>query len=145
MKNIIMIAIVVAIGWYGNYLYKQHGYNTEFVQNSSTDLANEKKVKCITKTGSVIYGTILQGTICEKLEPIEGSLMVVSSENRTEKESGYSSSKENSSGSSFKCDGRTYCSQMTSCEEATFFLKNCPNVKMDGNNDGIPCEKQWCK
>ena len=152
MKNIIVIAIVVAIGWYGNYLYKQHGYNTDFVQNSSTDLVKEKndlvkekKVKCITKTGSVIYGTVPHGTICEKLEPIEGSLTVVSSETRTQRESGYSSSKENSSGSSFKCDGRTYCSQMTSCEEATFFLKNCPNVKMDGNNDGIPCEKQWCK
>lgn len=47
--------------------------------------------------------------------------------------------------SQFKCDGRTYCSQMTSCAEATFFLKNCPGVKMDGNNDGIPCEQQWCK
>ena len=46
--------------------------------------------------------------------------------------------------SSFQCDGRTYCSQMNSCEEATFFLNNCPNVKMDGNNDGVPCEKQWC-
>ena len=46
---------------------------------------------------------------------------------------------------SFKCDGRAYCSQMTSCAEATFFLKNCPGTKMDGNNDGIPCEKQWCK
>jgi hypothetical protein len=44
----------------------------------------------------------------------------------------------------FKCDGRLYCSQMTSCEEATFFLRNCPGVLMDGNNDGIPCEKQWC-
>jgi hypothetical protein len=52
---------------------------------------------------------------------------------------------ENSSGSGFKCDGRTYCSQMTSCAEATYFLKNCPGTKMDGNNDGIPCEKQWCK
>jgi hypothetical protein len=49
------------------------------------------------------------------------------------------------SSSRFKCDGRTYCSQMTSCEEATYFLKNCPDTKMDGNNDGIPCEKQWCK
>ena len=47
--------------------------------------------------------------------------------------------------SQFKCDGRTYCSQMTSCAEATFFLKNCPGVKMDGNNDGVPCERQWCK
>jgi hypothetical protein len=46
---------------------------------------------------------------------------------------------------SFKCDGRQYCSQMSSCAEATYFLRNCPNVKMDGNNDGVPCEKQWCR
>jgi len=45
----------------------------------------------------------------------------------------------------YKCDGRTYCSQMTSCAEANYFLQNCPGTKMDGNNDGIPCEKQWCK
>ena len=52
---------------------------------------------------------------------------------------------ESQTASQFKCDGRIYCSQMTSCAEATFFLKNCPGTKMDGNNDGIPCEKQWCK
>jgi hypothetical protein len=46
---------------------------------------------------------------------------------------------------SFRCDGRTHCSQMNSCEEATYFLRNCPNVEMDGNNDGVPCEKQWCR
>lgn len=46
--------------------------------------------------------------------------------------------------SQFHCDGRTHCSQMTSCAEATFFLKNCPNTQMDGNNDGVPCERQWC-
>jgi hypothetical protein len=45
----------------------------------------------------------------------------------------------------FSCDGRKYCSQMTSCAEATYFLKNCPGVKMDGNNDGVPCEQQWCR
>ena len=47
----------------------------------------------------------------------------------------------------FKCDGRKYCSQMTSCEEAKFFLDNCPGAKMDnhGNGNGIPCERQWCK
>jgi hypothetical protein len=47
--------------------------------------------------------------------------------------------------SQYKCDGRTHCSQMTSCEEATYFLRNCPGVKMDGNNDGVPCEQQWCR
>jgi len=44
----------------------------------------------------------------------------------------------------FRCDGRQYCSQMHSCEEAMFFLDNCPDVKMDGEGDGIPCERQWC-
>jgi hypothetical protein len=48
------------------------------------------------------------------------------------------------SNESFRCDGRTYCSQMTSCEEATWFLQNCPGVKMDGEGDGVPCERQWC-
>lgn len=40
----------------------------------------------------------------------------------------------------FTCDGRQHCSQMTSRAEAEFFTKHCPNTKMDGDNDGIPCE-----
>lgn len=44
----------------------------------------------------------------------------------------------------YRCDGRKYCSQMTSCAEAKYFLANCPGVKMDGDRDGIPCETQWC-
>ena len=44
----------------------------------------------------------------------------------------------------FSCDGRTMCSQMTSCAEALYFLRNCPDVEMDGNGDGEPCESQWC-
>ncbi|WP_265087928.1 excalibur calcium-binding domain-containing protein [Psychrobacter vallis] len=45
---------------------------------------------------------------------------------------------------SFVCDGRQHCSQMTSCAEATYFSNHCPNTKMDGNHDGVPCEQQWC-
>jgi cold shock CspA family protein len=45
---------------------------------------------------------------------------------------------------SFTCDGRKHCSQMTSCEEAKRFLKNCPGMEMDGDSDGIPCEQQLC-
>jgi hypothetical protein len=46
--------------------------------------------------------------------------------------------------SGFSCDGRQYCSQMRSCDEARYFLASCPGVKMDGDKDGIPCEEQWC-
>jgi len=52
---------------------------------------------------------------------------------------------ETSQATNFSCDGRTYCSQMTSCAEATYFINHCPGTKMDGNNDGVPCEKQWCR
>lgn len=44
----------------------------------------------------------------------------------------------------FQCDGRTRCPQMRSCDEATFFLRNCPGTQMDGDGDGVPCEDQWC-
>ena len=45
--------------------------------------------------------------------------------------------------SAFRCDGRQHCSQMSSYDEALFFLRNCPNTKMDGDRDGIPCEMQF--
>ncbi|RUQ35180.1 MAG: excalibur calcium-binding domain-containing protein [Candidatus Competibacteraceae bacterium] len=86
------------------------------------------------KDGQVFYGKTPPGITCVREEKIGGTLTVAPSENPR-----------NSVQTNFKCDGRTYCSQMTSCEEATFFLRNCPNVKMDGNNDGVPCERQWCK
>lgn len=46
--------------------------------------------------------------------------------------------------SRYTCDGRTQCPQMHSCDEARFFIRNCPNTEMDGDGDGEPCEQQWC-
>lgn len=43
----------------------------------------------------------------------------------------------------FSCDGRQHCSQMRSYEEAVFFNQHCPDTKMDGDGDGIPCESQF--
>jgi hypothetical protein len=45
----------------------------------------------------------------------------------------------------YKCDGRQHCSQMNSYEEAKYFTRYCPDTKMDGDNDGIPCEAQFNK
>ncbi|NEV62549.1 excalibur calcium-binding domain-containing protein [Thiorhodococcus minor] len=45
---------------------------------------------------------------------------------------------------SYRCEGKVYCSEMRSCEEARFYLRNCPGTKMDGDRDGLPCERQWC-
>ena len=43
--------------------------------------------------------------------------------------------------SGFTCAGKRYCREMTSCEEAKFYLNNCGVSSLDGNHDGVPCEK----
>jgi len=55
-----------------------------------------------------------------------------------------STSKEELYEESYSCAGKVYCSEMTSCEEAKFYQRNCPGTKMDGDGDGVPCESQWC-
>jgi hypothetical protein len=142
MKKIVLIAIIFGIGWYGNLLYKQN--RLPFLENFSSGLSHAAtKTKCITKDGSVIYGSVPEGTVCERIEPVAGSLTIVDS--ATYRDNERNSYNQDTGFSSFQCDARVYCSEMRSCEEAIFFLRNCPDVKMDGNSDGIPCEKQWCK
>lgn len=148
MNKIIWIIIMIGILWQGSSLYPQYG--SAFFQQSLPSAPDSGNLKCITKDGKTLYGNIPNGVTCERMEPVKGSLTILSS-NPSNKmgddgsSSSYRSHQEKSNISNFKCDGRTHCSQMRSCEEATYFLQNCPNVKMDGNNDGIPCEMQWCK
>lgn len=40
-----------------------------------------------------------------------------------------------------QCGVKRYCRQMASCEEAVFHLRNCGVSSMDGDGDGVPCEK----
>jgi cold shock CspA family protein len=49
------------------------------------------------------------------------------------------------SNSEFKCSPeKATCSAMTSCAEAFFHQERCGVTQMDGDRDGIPCERQWC-
>ena len=41
---------------------------------------------------------------------------------------------------SFECGQKKYCKEMTSCEEALFHLEECGLSRLDGDNDGVPCE-----
>jgi len=41
----------------------------------------------------------------------------------------------------FRCGARTYCREMTSCAEARFHLEQCGLTRIDGDGDGVPCEK----
>ena len=45
----------------------------------------------------------------------------------------------------FTCDGRSTCKQMTSCEEARYFVKTCPGFNSGVFGEEASCEKQWCR
>lgn len=38
------------------------------------------------------------------------------------------------------CAAKRYCSQMTSCAEAEYFLRQCGVATLDRDGDGVPCE-----
>ena len=38
-----------------------------------------------------------------------------------------------------QCGSKRYCREMTSCEEAKFYLHQCGRSSLDGNQDGVPC------
>lgn len=40
----------------------------------------------------------------------------------------------------FKCGRKRFCKEMSSCEEAKYYLENCGLSRLDGDNDGVPCE-----
>jgi len=41
----------------------------------------------------------------------------------------------------FTCEGKRICGQMGSCAEARFYLNQCGLSRLDGDKDGVPCEK----
>ncbi|WP_245797022.1 excalibur calcium-binding domain-containing protein [Haemophilus paracuniculus] len=42
--------------------------------------------------------------------------------------------------SNLKCGGKRYCSDMNSCAEAKFYLRQCGLRRLDRDGDGVPCE-----
>ncbi len=43
---------------------------------------------------------------------------------------------------SWSCSPRRLCTQISTCEEARWYLTQCSwGYRLDGDSDGIPCEK----
>ncbi len=40
----------------------------------------------------------------------------------------------------YSCGSKKYCTQMYSCDEAMYYFETCNLYRLDGDNDGIPCE-----
>jgi len=40
-----------------------------------------------------------------------------------------------------RCGTKKFCSQMRSCEEALYYFQRCGLRRLDGDGDGVPCER----
>jgi len=123
MKTIIFISIFVIIGW----IFKPAILNTFFydINNNIVD----KNIPIVS----------------EKIDNISDEEIESIMHDYLEYENKLYRPKKTSNKNRFKCDGRKYCRQMNSYNEAEYFLKHCPNVEIDEDGDGIPCEKEFKK
>ena len=114
----VLIVILLILAWYGNRQY-QH---KKFLQEVQAQILLEEKVQVKSVVTPTVTVTQVQpqqtSRVPKKITPKKIA-------------------------SKFHCDGRQHCSQMRSYEEAKFFLNHCPNTKMDGDRDGVPCERQF--
>lgn len=60
--------------------------------------------------------------------------------NRHQKLNSKVSSNAKPSAEDFTCGSKQYCREMTSCEEAVFYMNECSLNRLDGNENGVPCE-----
>jgi hypothetical protein len=42
----------------------------------------------------------------------------------------------------FQCEGKNSCAELSACDEATFYVENCPDVLVDMSS--LACKTQWC-
>jgi len=130
MRKLISVAIVVALGIFGYFHYRQARADAESARVAALPPPPPPSPpRSLEERAAAAQGTTL---------PADATRVPVRTFD-AERESPPPQP------SGRQCDGREYCSQMHSCEEATWFLQHCPTTKMDGNHDGVPCEKQWCR
>lgn len=128
MRNILIVVILVVLAALGYRYFQSKPAKTDSVANISS----------VTNT---TVDTPTDDTVTTiDFEDIAPSYVDLSSSNALD----INSASPVVTTSNFSCDGRQHCSQMTSCAEATYFNNNCPSTRMDGNNDDVPCERQWC-
>ncbi len=123
-----------------------HAWSARFKYDRGPYVAEERMAIALKRGLHGEGGAVMPRDFRQRHGPCEGALPTPSSAAPKAAAASTSAAPVMASlGSKYRCDGRTHCSQMTSCDEATWFLKNCPNTKMDGDSDGVPCETQWCR
>ena len=133
MKKLILLLLVVGLAW--------HGYARHEARLAARAAAAETSRAELAAIAATDTPTPTPAPTAPLAPPLEAALKPSSSSSPAPAPIPLSRPE---AAARFSCDGRTHCSQMHSCEEATWFLQHCPGTKMDGDHDGVPCENQFC-
>ena len=120
MKAILALCVFIICAGSGLYYFYDHMQQQQLEQQARTQQLIEQQRQQVIEQKKQL-GRL---PMAERKKSVDDSPIVIRKADTT----------------SYVCDGRTYCSQMHSLEEARWFVSHCPNTKMDGDHDGEPCE-----
>jgi len=116
------------------YLCKQNNVTFKCYNYFMIEINNEKYLRCY-------RNNIQQDIKINKKSHNKNKTLHNKSNYTKNKYDTYDNDNNNYSNNNFKCGAKRYCSQMSSCEEAYFYLEKCGVKRLDRDRDGIPCEK----
>lgn len=129
--NINVAHELILSGFAHEYTYNlPYKYQKEFKEAQQFAEKNELGLwapnACVTPTKEVIYILPTNTPIPQSQEIVQPTQVPVQQAVQS---------------SGFSCAGKTKCGDMVSCEEARFYYSQCGLTRLDGDDDGTPCEK----
>lgn len=126
-QNINMLMVQAGMAW----AYKEYMTNTAYQEMQ--DEATRENLGLWSENGYIYPSDWRRG-----VRPQREQVATLPTAEPHQQRSGRLAQDRNARG--FTCGSKRFCREMNSCAEAMFYLRQCGVRRLDGDNDGIPCE-----
>ena len=126
-QNINMLMVQAGMAW----AYKEYMTNTAYQEMQ--DEATRENLGLWSENGYIYPSDWRRG-----VRPQREQVATLPTAEPHQQRSGRLAQDRNARG--FTCGSKRFCREMNSCAEAMFYLRQCGVRRLDGDNDGVPCE-----
>lgn len=126
-QNINMLMVQAGMAW----AYKEYMTNTAYQEMQ--DEATRENLGLWSENGYIYPSDWRRG-----VRPQREQVATLPTAEPHQQRSGRLAQERNARG--FSCGSKRFCREMNSCAEAMFYLRQCGVRRLDGDNDGVPCE-----
>jgi len=78
MVKMFTILILFIVSGYACFLYSNNELPS--ITANSASVSIDDKIKCTTKEGRILYGKVPDGVVCDRLESVKASIIILPSE-----------------------------------------------------------------